>query len=438
MIKSQFSSSETTRFLNEISSKCHWSDVYPSLKDFLQENVEQFPFLVSFLDKNLDENSSDSRPILFFERSKSTKLILRPLQQLDDQHFEHFPRTCTFAATESFKGLFEFVIRGRRSSRIFSRLDQLIEFASTLNCATIFMSRNTIGALHQNPINFNWTRRRYSAGGTFQAQRIHRSHTNYVECLDEDGLIVFLKLDQVGRFSFIASYIDEHESHPEQFLHSTNSPQLEQILHRLGSKKDICIRLVRGDVPLNFVCQHFQIVRRVAFDTFVGLTSDGFIVECSTKTQTPFRYATNLKEISVFEEKTLKKLVEQAKHFYRDDFQLNIQLFGRFDWIELFSYWKWTGELKEKFDKEQMNLYRNPRHSNFLVSIRVRFPYQNRRRTFSSRPKDENRRSFFTQMSKLLASSTRYPTQRPLTFILNNDATPFDNSIYESNSRIRI
>ena len=237
------------------------------------------------------------------------------------------------------------------------------------------MSRNAIVGYHQNSLNLHWMRRHYAAGAIFQAQRIHRFRKNYVECVDEDGLTIFLKLNQIGRFSFIASSIEQQENHPEHFLHSINTPKIEEILQRLGSKNDVCIRLVRGSVPSNFFCQHFQIVRRVKFDTLVGLTSDGFLIEWNIRSHAPCRYATNFKEISAGKT-TLRNLLEQAKQFYRDDFQQNFQLFSRFDWIELFSYWKWTGEFNGKFDDEHLNSYRNPRQSDFLVSIRVRFSYR--------------------------------------------------------------
>ena len=94
----------------QIISQCVWSDTYSSLKHILKRADNQLPLLVSF--RNADdreETSNDddvSQPILFFDRTVSNKLLFTPLRQVEDQEkqFEVYPRHCTFATTELFKG----------------------------------------------------------------------------------------------------------------------------------------------------------------------------------------------------------------------------------------------------------------------------------------------------------------------------------------------
>lgn len=105
---------EQAHLRQSIISQCIWSDTYSSLKHILKRTANQLPLLVSFPNDNDEQQTSDDdnihyQTILFFDRNVSTKFLFTPLRQLEDKQdkFEIYPRHCTFAATELFKGKFE-------------------------------------------------------------------------------------------------------------------------------------------------------------------------------------------------------------------------------------------------------------------------------------------------------------------------------------------
>jgi len=100
---------ELARLRQKITSECIWSDTYSSLKHIIKRTANQLPLLISFADDNDDqEASSDTidQTIFFFDRTVSNKLLFTPLRQIEDREnqFEVYPRHCTFATTDLFKG----------------------------------------------------------------------------------------------------------------------------------------------------------------------------------------------------------------------------------------------------------------------------------------------------------------------------------------------
>src|SRR5690349_12657191 len=100
---------EESHLRQAIISQCVWSDTYSSLKHILKRTENQLPLLVSFVNDNGEEEISNDQIILFFDRNVSNKILFTPLKQFDDEQnqFEIYPRHCTFAVTDSFKGKFK-------------------------------------------------------------------------------------------------------------------------------------------------------------------------------------------------------------------------------------------------------------------------------------------------------------------------------------------
>ena len=100
---------EQVHFRQKIISQCVWSETYSSLKQILQRTANQLPLLVS-IGKTSDEPNARSGPatqtILFFDRTISTKTLFTPVQPSARQAglYEVYPRHCTFAITDLFKG----------------------------------------------------------------------------------------------------------------------------------------------------------------------------------------------------------------------------------------------------------------------------------------------------------------------------------------------
>ena len=240
----------------------------------------------------------------------------------------------------------------------------------------------------QDSISLEWMNKDYPQGAIFRAQRIHLSsllsptgqliNNDYLECLDEDGESILLKMDQAGRFSLIATSPEQQENQPEIYVHSTQTPNIDRLIQRVAPSGDSqhaqnCIRLIRGSVPPNFLCQYFHFVRQHTLDALVGLTQEGLMIEWNLEAQVPCRYATNLNEIFTNMEQPLELLFDQARFYYRDQFQLHMQLLSTKDWTGFFQYWKWTGDLREK-DSEQKNVPYQSRHRFHLIaSAQVRF-----------------------------------------------------------------
>ncbi|CAF0793430.1 unnamed protein product [Adineta ricciae] len=471
----------------QIVSQCVWSETYSSLKHILKRTSNQLPLLVSFCNTDdSDETGNEdyaSQSILFFDRMVSTKMLLSPLRPSEkhDNQFEIYPRHCTFATTDLYKGLFEFILNGQRCSKIFSNLQQLIEFASQRKCLTVFMSRDRTHAYYLEPNASTWLTKKYSPGAFFHGQRIHRpadAHQNmnndYLECLDEKGFSVFLQMTHPGRYSLIATSPEQQVDQPEIYLHSTQTANIGQLIKQItlqNNDNNNCIRLVRGFVPHNFHCQHFQFVRQHTHDVLVGLTEENLVVEWNLESHAPCRYATNLNEIlsklsGTWDEQLLETYIDQARTNYRKNFQHDMQLISSRDWTGFFQYWKWTGEFSET-EKQEKSIPYQSRHRFHLVAslqdlsadpqtlIGEFHKQRSQQRRASSQslldtqpPKSistplTNKRIFLSEMSKLLSTTHRHkrermslPNPKPATLLVTNSDRPFDNSIYDSNQQI--
>lgn len=275
----------------------------------------------------------------------------------------------------------EFVRDGRRSTRIFQSLEKLITFATNHQHALVFMSRDRIqGRSYSDEHSSQSITRKYPQGSIFTAQLIDPSlPLDRLECLDEEGYTVYLKLHTRGRFSLIATSNDQQEKHPDWYLHSTQALNIEQLIRRLTNdnpSKD-CVRLVRGAVPHHFHCQYLQFLRRHTHDILVGLTDEGLVIEWNLDSSTSCRYATNLNEIlerfaDSWEEKLLENSIDQARAHYRESFQINMQLISTRDWMAFLQYWIWTNQV-ESIDQGQINIPYQSRHRFHLVtSIQVK------------------------------------------------------------------
>ena len=354
-----------------ITSQCVWSDKYRSMKEILQQTANQLPLLISF---------GDNQTILFFDRNVSNKLFFSPLKQSDDQpdQFIVSPRHCTFAITDAFHGVLEFIQDGQRHTRIFRTLEKLTTFATTNQYAVLFMSRDRIRGHYTDETSSRWLSKEYPQGSLFIAQRIHQHPSkrgNHLECLDEEGYTIFFKMYASGRFSLIANSIEQQENHPEIFLHFTQTTNIDQLIRRLTSENPTknCLRLVRGDVPHNFHCQYLQFLRRHTHDVLVGVSDEGLPIEWNLDSEASCRYAKNLNDIlhrmsDSWEEQLLEHYIDQARTHYRENFQINMQLISTKDWTAFFQYWKWTGEV-ESID--QRTSYQSRHRFHLLASIQV-------------------------------------------------------------------
>jgi hypothetical protein len=397
--------SEQTHLREAIISQCVWSDTYSSLKHILKRVADQLPLLVSFTG---DDDHYHEQTILFFDRNVSNKILFTPLRQLEDKQdqFEVYPPNCIFATTDLFKGkfkssydgkkikevihlgAFEFVRNGQRCSRIFTNLEELVDFATVKKSAVVFMSRDRVQGRYTDSDPSKWLSKEYPQGSIFSAQRIHRTSNNRkssadrLECLDEDGYTIFLKMGYIGRFSLIATSVDQQKNQPEIYLHSTQTANIGQLIKSLtlyndNNNNNNCIRLVRGGVPYNFHCQYLQLVRQHTHDVLVGLTQEGLVIEWNLESHTPCRYATNLNDIlnklsGSWEEELLETYIDGARSHYREDFQVNVQLTSTRDWAALFQYWQWTGDIYST-DQDEKNVPYQSRHRFHLVaSVQVR------------------------------------------------------------------
>ncbi|CAF2931250.1 unnamed protein product [Rotaria sp. Silwood2] len=481
-------SSEETHLGEEIISQCTWSDTYSSLKHILKRTANQLPLLISFTNNSSDQQTTNNnyQIIYFFHRNFSNKVLLTPLQQHEDQpdHFEVYPHHCTFVMPDVFRGLFEFVLRGQRCGRIYKNLEQLVAFASDFKHSILFMSRDRVLAYFQDSNFPHWLSKKYPQGAIFRAERIHRStvassdsrqiRNDYLECLDEDGYNVFIKMDQSGRYSIIATSIEQQENQPEIYLHSTQTSNIDQLIKRVtlyfdNKTNNNCIRLVRGSVPHNFVCQYFHFIRQHTYDMLVGLTQEGLVIEWNLECHVPCRYATNLNDIldniyGTIIQQRLESYIDQARIHYRDHFQYNMQLISSQDWTAFLQYWKWTRKNRQKSKGESKVTYQSRHRFHLVASIQdlsdnsqeLSSAFKSRhnlshsssslKENISNKNKKElssKQRSFFSQMSKLILSPTSsrrhhfnrlsQQTLRTSGFMLPNAAKPFDDSIYESN-----
>lgn len=286
-------------------------------------------------------------------------------------------------------GLVEFVLGGQRSTKIFSNPKQLVSFASEHKCPVVFMSRDRVECHHLDASSSQWSTKKYPQGAFFQGQRIHQpleaSHNRrkgddvYLECLDEEGLSVFLKMKQPGRYSLIATMPEQQTTHPEWFLHSTQAANIAQLIKSMTlqtSHDGDCVRLVRGSVPHNFHCQHLRLVREHTHDVLVGLTQEDLIVEWNLDSHALCRYATNLEDIlsqlsSTWEEQLLESYIDQARTNYRDRFQHDVQLISTRDWTAFFQYWKWTGDVTAVREQQKTIPYQSRHRFHLVASLQV-------------------------------------------------------------------
>jgi len=282
-------------------------------------------------------------------------------------------------------GAFEFVRDGQRCTRIFTTLEQLVDFATNRQLTVVFMSRDSIQVYYIDSKSSSWIKEKYSQGSIFHAQRIHRTskgrktENDHLECLDEDGYTVYLKMNYPGRFSLFATSTDQQQNQPELYLHSTQTFNISQLIKRLTSidnTNNNCIRLVRGSVPHNFRCQYLQLARQHTYDILVGVTQEGLVIEWNLESHAPCRYATNFNDIltklsGTREEQLLETYIDQARTHYRENFQINMQLISTNDWAAFLQFWKWT-EDDCKTDKREQNIQYQSRHRfNLVASIQV-------------------------------------------------------------------
>lgn len=109
-MKNGLHTSDEEHLRQAIVSRCTWSEPYTSIKHILNDTSNRLPLLVSFFGDYNEQNVSNenyNQTIFFFDRNISKKTLFTPLRQLDDKpdQFEVYPRHCTFAITDSFKGI---------------------------------------------------------------------------------------------------------------------------------------------------------------------------------------------------------------------------------------------------------------------------------------------------------------------------------------------
>jgi hypothetical protein len=253
------------------------------------------------------------------------------------------------------------------------------------------MSRDRALVYYQESNSSYWLSKEYPQGSIFRAERIHRSTetinydeqipNDYLECWDENGYIVFIKMDQSGRYSIVATSTEQQENQPEIYLHSTQTPNIGQLIKSQTLDNDNktlnnCIRLVRGSVPYNFLCQYFHFVRQHTHDILVGLTEEGLVIEWNLDSHVPCRYATNLNNIldniyGTKAEQILEFCIDQARIHYRESFQLNMQLVSSQDWTAFFQYWKFTRNVRQKNKNENNVTYQSRHRFHLVASIQV-------------------------------------------------------------------
>lgn len=253
------------------------------------------------------------------------------------------------------------------------------------------MSRDRVLGYYEDTNSTNWATKEYPQGSIFRAERVHRSFittnsgrkipNDYLECHDEDGYTILIKLDQNGRFSIIATSAEQQEYQPEIYVHSTQTPNIGQLIKSITGinddrKNNNCIRLVRGPVPYNFLCQYFHFVRQHTHDVLVGLTQEGLVTEWNLDSHVPCRYATNLTDIldNIYGtniEQILESYIDQARTHYRDSFRFDMQLTSTKDWSAFFQYWKWNGSTRRKYKDENSMPYQSRHRFHLVASIQV-------------------------------------------------------------------
>lgn len=253
-----------------------------------------------------------------------------------------------------------------------------------------FMSRDQIRGYYQDSNFSTWLVKEYSQGAIFQAARTYHSlnlfndtdkgTTDYLECIDEEGCIVLLKLLKPGRFSLIASFINPELNQLDKFLYSTQTIDISNLIDRSkldkNDKNNDCVRLVRGSLPYKFVCQYLQFVHKKTYDVLIGLTKQGLLVEWNLDSHSPCRFATNLNDVlaklyGTWDNHILEKYIDDARTHYRANFRLNMQLISPKDYTAFLQYWKWTGDL-QKTNRSKDNISYHTRHQFHLIaSIQV-------------------------------------------------------------------
>lgn len=96
---------EVAEIHQTIVEKCAWNENRTSLKSILQRTANQLPLLISVRKDSNDSNQSSEQTILFFDRTVSKKMLFTPLRPIENyKSFEIYPKYCTFAITDLFRG----------------------------------------------------------------------------------------------------------------------------------------------------------------------------------------------------------------------------------------------------------------------------------------------------------------------------------------------
>jgi len=320
------------------------------------------------------------------------------------------------------------------------------------------MSRDRVKGYYPDT---HWSSKIYNQGSVFRAQRIHRTaehqktSSDFVECLDEDGYNVFLKMNNPGRYSLIANSLQQQKTNVELYLHSSQTSNIGQLIKTVNSHHDKnCIRLVRGPVPYNFLCQYLRLVRQHKHDVLVGITNGNLVVEWNLDSYATCRYATNLNDIlhrlsGTWEEQLLETYIDDARRHYRENFQYDMQLISTRDWTAFGQYWKWTGDYKNSHDDEKTIRYQSRQRFNLVASIQdladdVEALLSEFKKFNSSSPKSSTtvEKELTSQQKEFLESTvhlrrkrTSLKHPRSTSLLAHSHASPFDNSSYDSNTQ---
>lgn len=283
--------------------------------------------------------------------------------------------------------MIEFVRNGRRPAKIFRTLQELVEHTSRYHFEVIFIARNKVDGKFYDEEKQIWMVRHYPAGFLFEGQSIHRSEIGereYLECIDEDGFLTYLRTTEIGRFSLIATTIHQHLGHEDLYLYSTQAENVSQLIKRLQPKHSSssdCVRLVRGTVPINFSCQYLSFLHERTKDVLVGVTEEDIVVEWNIKSDVPCRYSLNLENIlknisETYLEETFGNYFDRIRKHYRENIPSNIQLVSDKDLTNIPSFWQsiQTTESNQIDDQVHTPSGRRLQHrSDLFISIQVTF-----------------------------------------------------------------
>ena len=258
------------------------------------------------------------------------------------------------------------------------------------------MGRNMVEAQCYDKKTKTWSNKTYLPGSIFQAQEFYelvesittggvKTTVEYIECLDEEGHVAYLPTEKSGRYSLIATSIEQDLNNPEALLYSTQTANISDLIKRLTPTNAVnsnCIRLVRGPVPACFFCQHFMFVRQHSHDILMGTTSEGLVIEWNLDSRGSCCYATNLNEIlkklsRTYLEEKFEIYIDQLRRHYREKFLVNMQLMSMKDWGSIIEFWKWTHRIPRSELQEMNTSYQSLHRFNIVASVQVNI-YLNR------------------------------------------------------------